>query len=275
MKKQQIEKFVTLFPEQGVGVLNGAFINDPNLRCTSKGMDVIKRIMEKLSKQGFKKLNAPPHLDGRDTDLIRFFEELGFRKWLEMYAFERNLQEPLPTLSKIPNLQIEVMDMATVSVDELFKALNDAFMASITQQSPMTKEELTSRIEGEKFLKQASLQASIRGRIVSFVLMSARSDTIADLDYQGTVPEYRRKGLGLHLLSRSLLILRNMRFQKLIVEQVLPQSNAEILLLQKADFRFSHSQFNMSMDFHEQAHTKAQNSSKQIDSTHLSSLDCM
>lgn len=231
--------------------MNGAFIDDPNLRCTSEGMDMIKQIMEKLSKQGFMKLNAPLHLDGRDASLIQFFEGLGFRKWLEMYAFERNLQEPLPTLGKILDSQIKVMDMAEVSVDDLFKALNDAFTTSITQQSPMMKEELASRIEDENFLKRASLQASMCGRIVSFVLMSSRTNIIADLDYQGTVLEYRRKGLGLHLLSRSLSILRDMGFQKIIVEQVLPQSNAEILLLQKANFKISHSQINMSVRFHE------------------------
>lgn len=156
-------------------------------------MGVIKQIMEKLSKQGYRKLNAPLHLDGRDADLIRFFEGLGFRKWLEMYAFERDLQEPLPALGKIHDPKIEVMDMSAVSVDELYKALNEAFTASITQQSPMTKGELASRIEDESFLKRASLQASMCGRIVSFVLMTTRTNMTADLDYQGTVPEYRRK----------------------------------------------------------------------------------
>jgi len=224
-------------------------------------MDVIKQIMEKLYEQGYKKLNAPLHLDGRDADLIRFFEELGFRKWLEMYAFERDLREPLSALGKILDPHIEIVDMATVSVDELFKAFNDAFTASIAQQSPMTKEALVSRMRDESFLSRASLQASICGRIVSFVLMSARTNTIADLDYQGTVPEYRRRGLGLHLLSRSLLILRGMGFHKLMVEQVLPQSNAEILLLQKADIKFSHSQYNMSVRFQEGTSRIAQDSS--------------
>jgi ribosomal protein S18 acetylase RimI-like enzyme len=63
--------------------------------------------------------------------------------------------------------------------------------------------------------------------------------------YQGTIPDYRRKGIGFHLLCESTRVLKDQGYAKLIAEQILPQSRGEISLLEKAGFKLIHSQINM------------------------------
>jgi ribosomal protein S18 acetylase RimI-like enzyme len=242
------EKLVKLFVEYGFAMLDVSFVTNPNLRCSSEGEVQILKIIDSLKERGYKMLSAPAHLDSRDTEIIRFFKRLGFRKsGVETFFYERNLLTSLPDLDEALESQIKIRNMEDINLDALYDAIKKAFISSVTQMSPLTLDELDSRIKDKDFLKSASLQSFIGDQIVSFVLMSNRAKGKAELAYQGTIPNYQRKGIGFHLLCKSMKVLKKNGFHKIVSEQILPQSKAEISLLEKAGFKLKHSQINMNM----------------------------
>ena len=107
---------------------------------------------------------------------------------------------------------------------------------------------INKTVDVKSFLGHASFFAGREDEVIGFTLVRATSCQAAYVAYQGTVPEWRRRGVGSYLLWRSVAAVTELGFLKLVGDQVFADNTAVIRVLRKCRFEEVAKQLNMSLD---------------------------
>ena len=205
---------------------------------------LIREAASELAHEGYRKLVTAP-VEIRVPETLQFFESLGFRKRDETYLFEANFGEAAVSLSMVPPKGITVSTFHHIRLETLHEVIRKAF---VEDPVGFSRTGLDEYVSDKYFLKSCSFLASANGEAVSFVMARNRGPRVAYLAYLGTVPQWRRRGIGLLLLKASLYAASKAGFCKVIGDQVRPDNVAIIKLLEKAGFHLACSQWNMSLE---------------------------
>lgn len=139
------------------------------------------------------------------------------RHWFDM---ERDLTDPLPEIPAVPP-EIEIVDYHADRDEQVREVYNAAFAESFgaVDQDP---EAWAAWFTGSRaFRPDLSTVALHDGRVIGFCLSyfyvaDAAADGVAEgwIGQVGTLDEYRRRGVGTHLIARALHAHRAAGFQR-------------------------------------------------------------
>lgn len=237
-KRDSEQVISSRYEEAGLAILNRDILLSES--CAS----LIREAASELARGGYKRLLAA-HIDGRTPETLQLLESLGFQRRQEMYFFETDLGKVEAPSSREPSGGIAVFPFPHTRLEALHEAFEKAFA-----ENPVgfSASELEEYISDKVFLNSCSFFASTGTETVSILMARNDEPGVAYLAYLGTIPEWQRQGLGLLLTKDFLYAASKAGFCKATAQVGDPDNTAVIKLLEKAEFQYAYSQWNMRLD---------------------------
>ena len=242
-KRSSKQVISSRFAEAGIAILHGDVLPSEAC-CIESCASLIREAASELAGEGYRKLLAS-HIEGRGPETLQFFESLGFQRRQEMYLFETDLRKREAPSSVAPPRGIAVLPFPHIRLEAIHEAIQKAFAENPVGLSTSEWEEY---ISDSTFLNSCSFFASAGTETVSILMARNEEPGVAHFAYLGTVPEWRRQGLGLLLTKNSLYAASKADFCRATALSGDPDNTAIIRLLEKVRFHYAYSKWNMRLD---------------------------
>jgi len=224
---------VEAYPEYAIAAFSAECLRRPT--TTPKELEeLLGNAIAERAREGYGRLSTPILTSTSDEALIALFGQLGFTPRCCGFVFECDLVRARQVEVRAQPLLpagIEARDLGGLPSD----AVSDAFAQCFPGEDAQATVGLL--LGSGSFLPWASSCATAGDRVVAFTMVSARTSAEAYLWYQGTVPEWRRRGVGRYLVRRTIEALHKRGFTWLVADQVTAGNDGEIRLLTTCGFR--------------------------------------